>query len=306
MKYSGRVFGQDAGISIEKEGLRLGSRFLDFADVKALRPINHRVYADTLSGEEIEISMLGFSYDGFWEELTDCFAKRSLEALFAQEQPIMRCGDGEYQLPGERGRGIILLLPDAICILPPTSRAIRIPLCFTRELRLEGYLLQITMLSGASYVVGRMGYDTVPFAERAQKAAQTVKKQRAQALAKIAQQPIFSHSGLFRTERPDQYWLAAFGKGCCAVELFTEENTATYLYRFDEPEAHFLLALEEAMEAMGIHREIIFAAQEQIDEKPLYRMAVERSSAVRFLRSKSCGRLVHNASHEQRLKEFLK
>jgi len=305
MKYNGRVFGQDSILLIEKEGLQLGSRFLDFADVKALRQINHRIFIDTLSGEEIEISMLGFSYDGFWEELTDYFGKRSMEALFVEEQPIMRCEDGEYQIPGERGRGVIVLLPDAICILPPTCHAIRIPLCFTQELRLDGYLLYIIMLSGVCYVVGRMGYNTIPFAERAQKAAIDTKNKRTQALAKIEPKLPFTHRGLFRTERPDQYWMAAFGEGCCAVELFTEENTATYLYRFTESKEQFLLNLDEAMEAVGINREIIYLSQEQLNERPLYRMAVERSAAVSFLRSKAIGRLIHNESHEQRLSEFL-
>ena len=177
MKYSAEAFGCGAELSVEKEGLRIGGRFLDFADFLKIRPINHRVYVDLLGGETVEISMLGFSYDGFLEELCDCYSKRGMEALFAHEQPIMRC-EGEYRLADEQGRGIIVLLSDAVCILPMTSRAVRIPLCFTREIRLDGYLLQITMLSGAAYTVGRMGYDTMPFAERAQKAADITKKQR--------------------------------------------------------------------------------------------------------------------------------
>lgn len=305
MKYNGRVNGQDLIIHIEKEGLLFGNRFLDFADVKAFRPMNHRIFVDTLTGDIIEISMLGFSFDGFWEELTDCFGKRSMEALYVEGQPIMRCDDGEYQILGESGRGVIILMPDAICILPPSCHAIRIPLCFTRQLRLDGYLLHITMLSGACYIVGRMGYDTVPFAERAQKAAIDIKKQRAKALARLELQFPFTCNGIFRTERPDQYWMAAFGKGCCAVELFTEENTATYLYRFEESKEQFLFNLEEAMEAVGINREIIYLPDEQLNERPLYKMAVERSGAVSFLRSKAFGRLIHNASHEQRLIEFL-
>lgn len=305
MKYSGQVSGRESTLSIEKEGIRIGSRFLDFAEVRSLRPVNHRVYIETLSGENIEISMLGFSFDGFWEELTDCFGKRSLESLFTQEQPVMRCDDGEYRIPGEQGRGVIVLLPDAICVLPPSYRAIRIPLCFTRQLSLENYMFSITMRSGTQYAVGRMGYDTMPFAERAQKAAEKVKKQRSQAVSKLKLQPPFTVTGLFRTNSPEQYWQAAFGPGCCAVELFTGENSATYLYRFEEPEEHFLMNLEEAMEAMGVNREIINLTAEQLAEKPLYRMSVERSEAVRFLRSKACGRLIHNASHEQRLAEFL-
>ena len=304
MKYSGQAFGKEAVLSVEKEGLKLGGRFLDYADVKKIRPVNHRVFIDTLDDNTIEISMLGFSYDGFLEELTDCFAKRSIEALFAEGQPIMRC-EGEYIIPKEQGRAVIILLSDAVCILPPTCSAVRIPLCFTSEIRLDGYLLHFTMLSGRSYTVGRMGYDTKPFAERAQKAADRVKKERAKALSALKLTPPYTYSGLFRTETPKLYWLAAFGNGCCAVELFTGDDSATYLYRFTEPEDEFINNLNEAMEAMGVNREIIYLTEEQLEAKPLYRMSVMRSEAVRFLRERSYGRLIHNSSHEKRLKEFL-
>ena len=304
MKYSGQACGQEVQLSIEREGLRYGDRFLDYADCKAIRPLSHRVFIDTLAGDVVEIAMLGFSYDGFLEELTDCFAKRSMEALFAPEQAIMRC-EGEYQLPGEAGRGVIILLPDAICILPMTCRAIRIPLCFTRSLTLDGYLLRLEMLSGAVYTVGRMGYDTKPFAERAQKATEQTKSKRQKAIAKLSPAAPFTLAGLFRTEQPQLYWTAAFGDGCCAIELFTGDDAATYLYHFTEPRGIFIVNLEKALEAMGVCREIIFISDEQLQAKPLYRMAVARCDAVRYLRSRSAGRLIHNATHEQRLKEFL-
>ena len=56
---------------------------------------------------------------------------------------------------------------------------------------------------------------------------------------------------------------------------------------------------------MGVNREIINLTPEQLAEKPLYRMSVERSEAVRFLRERADGRLIHNTTHEQRLREFL-
>ena len=304
MQYAGRVFGADAELSLEREGLRLGSRFLDFADVKSLRPVNHRVLIETLSGGEIEISMLGFSFDGFWEELMTRFGDRSLEALFVEEKELMRA-EGEYRTPRESGRGKIALYGDSVCILPQTMGAVRIPLCFARELRLDGYVLSIELETGAQYTVGRMGYDTKPFAERAQQAADRVKKERAAALGKLRAEPPFMRKGLFRTAQPEQFWLAALGKGVCAVELTTGDDAATYLYRFPEAESVFLRQLELAMEAMGPHREIIYWTQEQLDEKPLYRMAVQRCEAVSFLRDRSAGRLIHNSTHAQRLKEFL-
>ena len=304
MKYKGQARGRDAELSVEREGLRYGNSFLDYADFKAIRPINHRVYIDTLVGETVEIAMLGFSYDGFLEELTDCFAKRSMEALFAEEEVVMRC-EGEYKLEDSWGRGVIVLLPDAVCVLPMNCRAVRIPLCFTTELRLDGYLLHIRLRSGRTYTVGRMGYDTKPFFERAQAAADLTKKKRAQAIEKLRLTPPYTHAGLFRTGQPELYWLAAFGDGCCAVELYTGDDAATYLYRFSGSQEQFLYSLEEAMEAMGVHREIIWLTEEQLGEKPLYRMSVARSEAVQYLRGKSAGRLIHNAAHEKKLAEFL-
>ena len=304
MKYNGNVFGKDAEISIEKEGIRLGERFLDYSEVSKLIPINHRVRIDTLSGEMIEVSMLGFSYDGFWDELIGCFAKRSLESLFVDEEQIMLC-EGEYMLPDESGRGLIALYPDSVCVLPQTFNAVRIPLCFTERLWLDGYLFHILMQSGVEYVVGRMGYDTTPFAERAIKAAELVKEQRCRALKEIAAAEPFTEKGLFRTKHPEQYWNAVFGNGVCAVELFAGEDAATYLYRFSEDRDEFLAKLNLAMEATGTHREVIYMTDEQLAANPLYLMTVLRTPAVRFLRERSDGRLIHNKNHREKLERYI-
>ncbi|MBR2742815.1 MAG: hypothetical protein IKD89_04415 [Clostridia bacterium] len=304
MIYEGRAQGRDTKITLEREGLRFGGRFVDFADVERISPVNHRVYIDLCSGERLEISMLGFSYDGFFEELCELYGKRSLEALFIEE-PLVMLSEGEYETPAERGRAKIALYGDSVCILPQTANAVRIPLCFAREIALDGYMLHITLEPGRRFSVGRMGYDTKPFAERAEKAAGAVKAARKRALDAVAISQPFTHKGLFRTAKADHYWLAAVGRGVCALELFAGEDAATYLYRFGESADEFLLKLGEAMEAMGENREIIYFSKEQLDAKPLYRMAVRRCEAVSFLRARSAGRLIHSQSHGERLKEFL-
>ena len=80
MKYNGQVSGNETVIVIEKEGIRFNDKLLDYADVESILPINHRIRIRTFSQGELEISMLGFSYDGFWEELMDCF--ESKDSLF--------------------------------------------------------------------------------------------------------------------------------------------------------------------------------------------------------------------------------
>ena len=279
MRYNGRVFGANAELSVEREGIRLGARFLDYADVAELRPVNHRVYIFTIGGEQIEIAMLGFSFDGFWEELTGLYADRCLEALFVEEERIMLC-EGEFEIPGASGRGKIALYPDAVCVLPANRLALRIPLCSTREIAQNGYTIRFVMASGASYYVGKMGYDTNPFAERTVKAADLTKKKRAAAMSGIPLSEPFNEKGLFRTEQTD-------------------------LYRFSEPRDVFLSGLRDAMEAVGTHRELIWMSDEQIAGKPLCKMAVASSDAVCYLRQRSDGRLIHNAGHSQRLAEYL-
>ncbi|MCR5041105.1 MAG: hypothetical protein K6C36_03255 [Clostridia bacterium] len=304
MKYRGRVFGSDAELSIEREGVRLASRYVDFADVARLIPLNHRLFVELVTGEKIEISMLGFSFDGCWEELSASFASRSEASLFIEEELLMRCS-GEFELPAERGRGAVALYPDAVVILPDSLRAVRIPLCFSSEPETNGYIARLSLPDGRRYSFGRMGYDTMPFFERMLKNRAATIRARAAALEKVPILPPFTDKGLFRTERPEQYWLAAFGRGVCAVELFVGEDAATYLYRFEEPREVFLYNLEAAMEAVGTHREIIFIPDEKIAQNPLYRMAVERCPAVGFLRSRSAGRLIHSADHSEKLRAFL-
>ena len=304
MIYSGHALGADTELQIQREGIRIGSRFLDYADIKTLIPMNHRVLVDTILDERIEISMLGFSYDGFWEELSGSFASRTLEALFVEGEPLMSV-EGEYETPEEKGRARIELYSDSICILPPSCGAVRIPLCFTEDIRLDGYLINITETDGTHFTVGRMGYDTLPFAERAQQAALRTQKEQTKLIAGLKLESPFTHAGLFRTTTPELYWEAGFGKDRCAVELFTQDDAATYLYRFSEPQFVFTRRLEEALEAIGPYREIIYMSDEQLDKKPLYRMSVARCGAVRYLRARADGRLIHNQSHAQRIAEFL-
>ena len=304
MKYRARALNSDTEISIEREGLQIGGRFVDFADLRGIVPMSHRVLVDLLSDERIEISMLGFSFEGFWEELSRAFTDRSLEALFVEESAVMSV-EGEYELPDGKGRGRIELYPDSIIILPPDDKAVRIPLCFTEKLVSDGYLLDILTLDGERFTVGRMGYDTKPFFERAQNAMVKTKKERNSVVSALKTEEPFSHAGLFRTTTPELFWGAAIGKGRAALELFTGEDSATYLYEFSEPEERFTLMLEEALEAMGPHREIIYITDEQLAEKPLYRMAAARCRAVRYLRARFAGRIIHSGNHTEKLKAFL-
>lgn len=301
-EFSGAINGKNSKLTVTHEGLTYSGGYIDFSEIKALRPINHRVYIDK-ADETVEISMLGFAYDGFWEELSGAFANRSLEALFTEESPVMKC-EGEFSFKNESGRAMIMLFPDSVCILPQTENARRIPLCFTENIDIDGYIMHLTLDTGEEYSVGKMGYDTKPFFERTQSAAKKIRETRKEKLAALTQKPPFEKILLLRTQSTD-YLGTIVKNGRCAVELFTDEDTATYLYSFDESEDVFLKKLSHAMEAMGKKREIIFLPEEKITENPLYKMAVVRTPAVSFLRSRCTGRLVHSSRWEEKLLEFI-
>lgn len=305
MKYSAQVSGRNVTVIIDNKGIAVNGEFLDYADLKRTFPNNHNVHLELLSGRTIVISMLGFSFDGFWDELQKSYENRCLESMFIEEQVVMRC-EGEYRLPTESGRGTVVLYPDSVCILPPSDNSVRLAFSQVRELSVSGYAMTVSMQSGKSYTVGRMGYDTLPFFERAEKLWKKNNLERTRIVQSIRVEPPYNVGGIFRTYHPEQYWTAAVTDGKCALELFTGEDSATYLYEFTEPKEVFVRNLDEALEAMSTNREIIYISDEALAANPLYRMAVARCEAAIFLRSKFTGRLIHSESHSQKLTDFLK
>lgn len=304
MKYSAQISGQDVTVVIDSKGITVNDEFLDYADLKHASPNNHNITLELLSGRKIVISMLGFAFDGFWDELLKSYENRCLESMFIEEQVVMRC-EGEYKLPAESGRGTVVLYPDSICILPPSDNSVRLAFSQVKELSVSGYIMTVCMISGKTYTVGRMGYDTMPFFERAEKLWKKNNLERERIIQALHVEPPFNVCGIFRTCHPEQYWTAAMTDGKCALELYTGEDSATYLYEFKEPKEVFVQNLTEALEAMSTNREIIYITDAELTEKPLYRMAVARCEAAVFLRSKFKDRLIHSSTHAQRLQSFL-
>lgn len=305
MKYSAQISGQDVTAVIDSSGITINGEFLDYADLRHISPNNHNITLEFLSGRKTVISMLGFSFDGFWEELQKSYENRCLESMFIEEQEVMRC-EGEYMLPSESGRGTLILYPDSICILPPSDNSVRLAFSQVKELSVAGYTLTVAMLSGRSYTIGKMGYNTKFFFERAGKLWKNNNSERDRIIQSLRIEPPYTVGGIFRTCHPEQYWTAAVTGRKCALELFTGDDSATYLYEFSEQKDIFIQNLNEALEAMSTNREIIYISDEALSANPLYRMAVARCDAVRFLRSKFTGRLVHSGNHHQKLCDFLK
>ncbi|MDR1796659.1 MAG: PH domain-containing protein [Clostridiales Family XIII bacterium] len=112
---------------------------------------------------------------------------------------------------------------------------------------------------------------------------------------------------------PYALWFIAPARSghACAVEFAgaDTEAAATFLYRFDVPWDAFRLKLNMALEAIAFKREIIRLTDEELKapENADYRMANDRSEAVRFVRSSFAGRAIHRGmdSWKQQLQPIM-
>lgn len=318
----------EARASIEGESVvfaeeGLGSSAVSFADIMDLRLLNYRLHIHLRDGEVV-VSKLGHQTEEFFEKLWQAYAAMSERSLFVESALVMSCeGDYSYDEPEAQAASIakLTLYRDCLCIVPHDAGARRVPLCFSDEPAREGFALSLQLDTGERYRIARLGGNTDPFfnkliAQRGEtvaawQAAQRELEQNLFArLGKAAQQyeafralPAEVACGLFSAE-DEAFWFAAVGQGRAAVELVTEEQTATYLYRYDVSPVEFTARLRHAMEAVKTNRRLIFIAQDEIEAEPLYRMSVDRNAHVRFLRACNAGRIIHTSSWTDKLKDY--
>ena len=309
-------------IGRESLGITAGKMIwnINYADLKDFRLINYHLFLMTSSGE-MKLSELGRDTESFFEKLWSAYMSRSMEALFAEGTSLYN-GEGDYafteQHVSQHGIAKVELLPDALCLCPHDHFARRIPLCFALEPVEENFGITLTLDTGDTYTIRRIGRDTQTVLEKMCKLRKEVSKKWQQ-----AHQDLDSHlpdrlgerlhsydlmrgcgckmiTGLYRLDG-DGFWFAGLKDGKAAVELVTQEQTATYLYAYDNGDRAFEYSLRHAMESVGLHREVIFT---DLSDKPLYQMTVERSYHLRFLRDHNVKRIIHNASWDENLRSF--
>ena len=293
---------------------------VNYADVKDLRLLNYHLFLETSSGK-VEVSQLGLQTEDFFEKLWEAYNARCLDALFVEDEPLFT-GEGDYAYTeqGEERHGIakISLHSDCLCLLPHNNGARRIPLCFSQEPETEQFKISLKLDTGDQYQISRIGRHTEDVFEKMCAARTKVVKKW-----KAAHEELSAQLSERLGERADEYqqmeavgcrmicglyslddtgfWFAGIKEGKAAVELVTNEQTATYLYTYDTSDTDFEYALRHAMESAGLHREVIFT---DLADKPLYQMTVERSRALRFLRAHNAGRIIHSGGWGERLREF--
>ena len=298
-----------------------GRRTLDFADLIDFRLPGYRILLTTTSGEVV-LSELGHDTEAFFEKLWSAYMERSMESLFASGESLYS-GEGDYEFSeqGDVQHGIakIELLDDALILCPHDHLGRRIPLCFIQDIVEENYSITLILDTGDKYSLRRIGRDTMAVCEKIRKLRERILKQWKQAqreLNSLLEERLgekassYRHmldcgcqisAGLYRLDG-DGFWFAGFKNGKAAVELVTQEQTATYLYTYDmDSHQAFEHSLRHAMESVGLHREVIFT---ELADKPLYRMTVDRSYHLRFLREHNQGRIVHNTAWEKNISAF--
>mgnify|MGYP007088119547 CR=1 FL=1 len=321
----------EAVVHIDKDKLDFqtenGAFLLDYANIRSFLLNNYHFFLDTPDGK-VELSQMGHDTEGFYQQLWLAYNSRSRESLFVETAPLLEA-EGEYNYTDDGGnaKGIakLCLYPTCVCIMPPDRGARRIPLCFVDDLTLDNYTIQITLDTGERYDLIRMGRDTIPFFENLGKFRKEAQQQWQAAQASLQAdlenrlgealeryhflQDICGKdqliSGLFAADG-SEFWVAAVSNGSAAVELITGEKSATYIYRFSCGTETFEKRLRHAMEAMGLHREIIFMAEDALKANPLYAMAAVRNAHLRFLRSCMAGRVIHTESWREKVTESLK
>ena len=275
---------------------------------------------------EAQIAKLGYLTEEFFEKLWQAYSDKSEQSLFIDSELVMcSVGDYAYTEPGVAKSSIakLALHADCLCILPHDVGARRVPLCFADIPTREEFALEVRLDTGEEYRIARLGGDTDPFFGKLADAREKVVTRWLEAHrtldanlnvrlggAAAAYETFQSLDadvvrGLFSAD-DDAFWFAAIGEGRAAVELVTDEKSATYLYHFDIARADFEDKLRHAMEAMKANRRIIYVPQEDVDAEPLYLMAVERSPHVRALRSYNAGRAIHSASWAGKVVDFFK
>lgn len=316
----------DARVAISPDGLQTQGRggvSIPFSDLMDMRLPNYRVLL-RLREEEVQITQLGYQTEDFFEKLWQAYAAKSRASLFVDARPLMESeGDYAYDEPSGSAHGIAKLevFSDCVCLHPHDVGARRIPLCFADGLEREGFSLTLTLDTGERYRLFRLGRDTEGFFRRVEESRKRCRAQwdaahrglernlkvrlgdayeRYVTFAELGANVVV---GLFSPD-DEGFWFAAVGSGRAAVELITDEDTATYLYRYNTDDASFVRSLRHAMEAVRRNRRIVFLSDEEIEHMPLYRMALDRSAHVRFLRSCNAGRVIHTQSWERKLREF--
>ena len=176
-----------------------------YANISDMRLLNYNLIL-TMTDGEVKISKLGYETENFFEKLWEAYAKKSIDALFVTEKPVIDT-EGDYffeetsipdgiphmspadsvrndsdngvphvapadsvrndsALLNKKGIARLSLYSDCVCLIPHNIFGRRIPLCFATEPERDGFAVSMSLDTGEKYGFSRLGFNTDPFFER--------------------------------------------------------------------------------------------------------------------------------------------
>jgi hypothetical protein len=162
----------DATVSIGQDGLSVQTPFdavdIPFAAIVGVEVADYQVRIMTDSGP-YAFGRLGRAMDGFRAAVDEGLRSRVITAFGLSGEPIMSAaGDFSFIEADDEahGHGPVLLFDTSVCLLPPTRRARRIPLCFVTGLDARDFGMTLHLGPHQRYAVRKMGRDAAPFLHR--------------------------------------------------------------------------------------------------------------------------------------------
>lgn len=156
-------FNGEAVITLEEDSIvfdRAGkSLVIPYADIDGFSVQNYKVLINTETYSAV-VSQMGRDTEVLREKLWDAYNARTLKAFFVQGEPQFEAqGEYKYADDGGQSQGVakIKLYENCLCILPPSSDARRIPLCFMTEPVMMNFMIRMTLDTGEMYEVLRLG-----------------------------------------------------------------------------------------------------------------------------------------------------
>ncbi|NLO37844.1 MAG: zinc ribbon domain-containing protein [Clostridiaceae bacterium] len=145
-----------------------GRSTLPYADIRSLSMQDDDVQV-TAAGQRLVISRLGQACQWFYDELIAAYNRCVLRALFIDKAPLLTTS-GTIELREDQSgwteTGQIAVFDDCLCVLPPDSRARRLPLAFVTAIERQPYGLTLSLSSGETCHLERLGYDLDPLARQ--------------------------------------------------------------------------------------------------------------------------------------------
>lgn len=241
-------FNGDAVITLEEDAIvfdRAGkSLVIPYADIDGFSVQDYKllINAETCS---VMVSQMGRDADVLCEKLWDAYNARTLKALFVQGSPQFEAqGEYRYSDDGGQSRGIakIKLYDSCLCILPPSSDARRIPLCFMTEPAMTDFAIKMTLDTGETYEVIRLGDRTKRLFELIQNNMMTIHNNAVATVKAI-------DGSLNARQASDIAWLVPDGAAAPTAAL---ESIAPSFVRASEAR----IALSRAADTYAYFREI--------------------------------------------------